>query len=142
MTWHFNKIQGIVAYNSGQTEIENERSLTVLKAVERLLVEELRWSARVSSCCRELRDLAFQCVRRLKTLQSLWWAARRSAGMMLRQRVLDRLGNDYDEAVNRRLPEALVNAAADELDEEMLSEVLTTDYSDEEMETEDEIEWG
>ena len=71
--------------------------------------------------------------------------------MMLRRRVELRLGNDYAAAVNRRLPEALVNAAADELDEEMLSDVLTSDSGDEETqeqperferwETEDQIEW-
>ena len=44
-----------------------------------------------------------------------------------------RLGNDYAAAVNWRVPEALVNAAADELDEEMLSDVLTSDSGDEEM---------
>ena len=53
--------------------------------------------------------------------------------MMLRHRGELRLGNDYDAAVNRRLPEALVNAAANELDEEMLSDVLTAASSDEEM---------
>ena len=61
------------------------------------------------------------------------------------------LGNDYAAAVNRRVPDALMNAAADELDEEMLSDVLSSDSGDEEMqerpegferwETEDQIEW-
>lgn len=117
----------------GQREIHDETSLTVLRAVERLLLEELRWSARVSSCCRELRDLAIKGGLRLRTLRSLWMNAGDCAGMMLRHRVELRLGNDYDAAVNRRLPEALVNAAANELDEEMLSDVLTAASSDEEM---------
>ena len=92
---------------------------------------------------------------RLKTLQSLWWDASDCAGVMLRQRVLRRLGDGYEEVVYRRLPEEVVNAAADELDEEMLSEVLTptesSESGDEEMqerregferwETEDQVEW-